>query len=358
MGSQNLPGGEYFLSRTDFQVFHNAKRDSMGLRLKGFQHLDFLPLVTEEIKKTCPGMHYNLDLHSDIEHFLDTFLSTSTSTEWNPSHIYPLLPLFCCEAAQGNPVQAIPVSAAWMAFYLAAHLLDALEDNEPPKYSNKHSGKAGILNLSTGLMMVAELILDALDDHGIDPITARVVRIRLHKTIFEMCSGQHSDLQTQSPGIHFSQKIAGAKSGSFFSAACYSGAILAMDDPDQLNWFSSFGYQLGMIVQIEDDISDFLDRDSRNNDLALGKWSLPVAYALEVLPAEATNQLKGLLVEAKVDRTAEKAARQIILDSGGIFFLDLELKKHYHLADIAMKHLRLSPTGRQNLQDILDELIA
>ena len=330
----------------------------MDLRLKDFQYLDFLPVVTGEIKKTCQGMHDNLDLHSDIEHFLDSFLSTSTLTEWNPSHIYPLLPLFCCEAAQGDPVRAIPVSAAWMAFYLAAHLLDAFEDNEPPKYSTKHSGKAGILNLSTGLMMAAELILDALEDHGIDPITARAIRTRLHKTIFEMCSGQHSDLQTQSPGIHVSLKIAGAKSGSFFSAACYSGAILAMDDPGQLNCFSSFGYQLGMIVQIEDDISDFLDRDGRNNDLARGKWNLPVAYALEVLSAEATHQLKGLLVEAKVDRTAEETARQIILDAGAILFLDLELKKRYRLAEIAIRQLQLSPSGHQTLQDILDELIA
>jgi geranylgeranyl diphosphate synthase type I len=328
----------------------------MDLRLKGFQYLDLLPVVTGDIKKTCQGMHVSLDLHSEIEHFLDSFLSTSTSTEWNPGHTYPLLPLFCCEAAYGDPVQAIPVSAAWMAFYFAAHLLDAVEDDEPPKYPAASSGKAGTINLSTGLIMAAELTLDALEDHGIDQITARVVRTRLHKTIFEMCAGQHLDLQKHNPGIHACLEIAAAKSGSFFSAACYSGAILAMDDPGQLNCFSSYGYQLGMIVQIEDDIADFWDRDGRNNDLARGKWSLPVAYALEVLPAEETHRLKELLVEARTDRAAEQAARQTILAAGAILFLDLEVKKHYRLAEIAMRQLRLSPSGRQTLQDILDWL--
>ena len=217
-------------------------------------------------------------------------------------------------------------------------------------------GKAGTINLSTALIMAAELILDALEDRGIDPVTARAIRIHLHKTIFEMCAGQHSDLQTQSAGIHTSLKIAAAKSGVFFSAACYSGAILAMDDPSQLNCFSSYGYHLGMIIQIEDDISDFWDMGGRNNDLARGKRSLPVVYALEVLPAEETHRLKELLVEARTDRAAEEAARQTILAAGAILFLDLEVKKRYRLAEIALRQLQLSPTGRQTLQGVLNGL--
>lgn len=332
---------------------HHQKRPN-GFELDELINPKLLPLVTEEIKKTCQGLVNNTDFRSEIEHFLNSFLSTRTLTEWNPSYIYPLLPLFCCEAAQGDPVKAIPVSAAWMAFYLAAHLLDTLEDGEPPTYPTASLGKAGTLNLSTGLMMAAELVLDTLEDRGIEDVTARAIRASLHKTIFEMCSGQHSDLQTPSPGIHDCLKIAGAKSGSFFSVACYSGAILEMNDPDQLNYFSSYGYQLGMIVQIEDDISDFWDRDGRNNDLALGKWNLPVAYALEVLPVEETHRLKELLVEARTDQAAEEAARQIILGAGAILFSDLEVIKRYRMAEIAAQRLHISPSGRQTLLDILD----
>lgn len=327
-----------------------------GFELEELSSSELLLIATEELRKTCLGLLVNPDFRSEIEHYLDSFLVNGTSIELNSRHIFPLLPVFCCEAAQGDSGRAIPVSAAWMAFYFAAHLLDAVEDDEAPKYPTTILRRAGAINLSTGLIMAAELILDALEDHGIDQITARIIRTRFNKTIFEMCSGQHSDLQAQGPGLHAYLKIAGAKSGSFFSAACYSGAILAMDDPGQLNCFSSYGYQLGMIVQIEDDISDFWDKDSQNNDLARGKWGLPVAYALEVLPAEETYRLKELLVEAMTDRNAEAAARQIILASGAILFSDLEIKKCYRMAEIAVKRLRLPPSRIQTLQDILDWL--
>lgn len=169
-----------------------------------------------------------------------------------PIHI----PFLCCEANNADPKRAVGVSAAWFLLQVAAHLLDKVEDHELEIIGLplRHQGVS--TNLSTGLIFVAEWILNHLELDCVDPGAAWDIQRAFQETVLSVCSGQHLDLSLTSPDLPTCWKIAEAKSGSAFALACYVGTRVATSNSRQLETLENFGRHLGTIVQISDDLKD------------------------------------------------------------------------------------------------------
>ena len=75
------------------------------------------------------------------------------------------------------------------------------------------------------------------------------------------------------------------KTAALFEACCGIGAISASADDRQIDAAKNFGRLLGIIFQIRDDIFDYYDSAEigkpTGNDMAEGKLTLPVLYALQ-----------------------------------------------------------------------------
>ncbi|HSF81459.1 MAG TPA: hypothetical protein VLA49_09505, partial [Anaerolineales bacterium] len=68
------------------------------------------------------------------------------------------LPALCCQAAGGKPAWADAVTAAWLCFYQAAHLMDSLQDQDEPEPWWTEAGPGVALNVASGLYFSAALV--------------------------------------------------------------------------------------------------------------------------------------------------------------------------------------------------------
>ena len=89
------------------------------------------------------------------------------------------------------------------------------------------------------------------------------------------------------------------KTAVLFESCATLGALSVGADNDALKQASKFGYNLGMMFQIRDDIFDYFDAKEigkpTGNDMMEGKLTLPVIYALH-----ATNDAEMLALAHKV----------------------------------------------------------
>ncbi|HEX2978678.1 MAG TPA: polyprenyl synthetase family protein [Anaerolineaceae bacterium] len=234
-----------------------------------------------------------------------------------PGSLLFLLPALCCEAAGGESATAAPIVEAWTGLYAVAHLLDMVEDGDLIPAWAGMPGRS--INLATGLIFRTELLLARLEDHGIPRGCARQLRERFNQSILHMCAGQDLGFSSLEPTLETAWQIADAKSGSFFELGCVAGARLATRSKKVLHAFADFGFAVGRLVQIGDDLKDL--SVGENGDLATGHWGLPLAYAMQALPDEKKKHLGMLVTNAWSDVQAQDEARRMILESGARVYL-------------------------------------
>ena len=235
-----------------------------------------------------------------------------------------LLPILCCEAAGGDEDQATAIAAAWFLLYLAVKVLDDVEDGDVHQAPRSTMGAPQAINAATGLIFASQLALARLPQMGADRELAFFLLEDFNRTTLQVCAGQHADL-TEGGNLCLERclSIAGAKSGEFFALACRAGALLGSDDQRRIASYSEFGYNLGVLIQMCDDFEGLWNPQGRS-DLAAGKRTLPVIYALTVAPPSVRERLERLLVKATGEREAEEKARRIITELGAPHYLLIE----------------------------------
>jgi len=144
----------------------------------------------------------------------------------------------------------------------------------------------------------------------------------LATTIGRLCEGQVREL-SQTFDVERSEEaylasIAG-KTAALMATACRIGAITAGIDRSQVEAFTSYGQDLGMVFQIVDDILDVVATDEElgkpaGNDLMEGVYTLPVIRALGSKDA---GELRALLT-GPLDRPTIDKARALIRSNGAV----------------------------------------
>jgi geranylgeranyl diphosphate synthase type I len=274
---------------------------------------------------------------------------------------YLELPGLCCEAAGGTRPRADSVAAAWVLLYQAAHLLDNVEDGDVDIALPFAAGPK--INIATGLLASAGLALCDLPDSA----SAQAIRGDFHQSVLQMCAGQHLDLTAKTPALEQCWQIAEAKSGAFFALACRSGARLADDDCARTHLFGEFGRHLGVLVQIGDDIGGLWFVNGERSDLAADhRWTLPMAYAVSVIPEADGNRLQQLLSirnagtlhessagQGRGLREAEDEIRRLVIEHGALLYLTIEAERRRQQAEAALLKTDPSPAARDELMAML-----
>jgi hypothetical protein len=255
------------------------------------------------------------------------------------------LPVLCCEANGVVPQRAIGVTTAWFLLQVAAHLLDKVEDQELELVGVSLRGQGVCTNLSTGMIFVAEWILNHLELDCIDAGTAWDIHRAFQETVLSVCSGQHLDLSMTAPDLPTCWEIAEAKSGSAFALACHAGTRVATNQSDRLHHMETFGRYLGTIVQISDDLKDLkcdtflLDEDKLHGSLAN-------AYLSHI----------GLNLGGTAKMHPENEQKISSIQSSLILYLRLEAMKYAEMARNELKAIQLTPEPRDQILSILNHL--
>lgn len=268
---------------------------------------------------------------------------------------WALLPGLCCQASGGDQDLAEEVSAAWFLLYIAAHLVDKVEDRDMADEIQELGGPSSAINVANGLFLSSSLILNKLHEQDRTKDKALLICTDFLSTILEMTSGQHRDIHDQQLTLNEWWKVAGAKSGSFFSLACRCGSQLAIDDPIRIKNYSDYGYNLGMMIQIRDDIEDlkvFLESDSPVN---LRK-SLALAYALEVLPDKDKSRLRDFSKFSNHQPEIVDRAIEILNQSGAGLYMLAEMDRHYESGMTSLKNAEPYSAAGEKLASMISDL--
>lgn len=179
-------------------------------------------------------------------------------------------------------------------------------------YNNKVAVLVGDYLLSTALLHVAytgnKQIVQYLAELGRTLASGEILQL--------------SNIRSQGISEDVYYQVIRQKTAALFEACCAIGALSAGAAEADIVAAKEFGCNLGMIFQIRDDIFDYFESTDigkpTGNDMAEGKLTLPVIYALNTVGDEAMFALARKVKEGTV--TADEIA--VLVDftkkNGGI----------------------------------------
>lgn len=301
---------------------------------------------------------FDLNLDPAYRGLLENALSTKSSQAGDSDQTtkpWGLLPGLCCQAAGGQVSWAETIATSWLLFYAAADLMDSIQDRDDPASWWVEGGPAVALSASTGLFFWASSLLsETTVNKRTASIAADLIK-DFHHSFLRMSAGQYADLVKTQPGLDQYWQTASAKSGSFFALACRSGARIATRDMNRISAFGEFGHALGILIQILDDLEDMqmLRDSSKVTNFDQISRSLPMVYALQVLPSHFRDQLIQTLRIAEKDPGVGQNVFDLIEQSGSVIYLLAEIE---HYKSEALEKLSMAAEiGKA--QDILRNLV-
>lgn len=271
---------------------------------------------------------------------------------------WALLPGLCCQAAGGDPDSTKEISSVWLLLYIAAHIVDDVEDGDLENDVKTLGGPGSAINVANGLFLSASLLLNKLHEKNDIKSLAAQISADFYNTILIMTSGQHYDLMNEQLTLRQWWQVAEAKSGSFFALACRCGAQLGIDDPEKIKCYSDFGFHLGLMLQILDDIEDLeplFSLEDRGLPINVQK-SLAMAYAFDVLPESDKIELKEWINTTPREQQIDESIAEMLNQSGVGLYMLAEMEKQFDFGMIALEMASPSSPAGERLETLMHQL--
>lgn len=271
---------------------------------------------------------------------------------------WAVLPGLCCQAAGGRIQWANEIAAAWLLFYIAADIMDTIEDSDQPPEWWQELGPGAAINIASGYFFSAARILDSLyRSSKTDQIAPEIVDSLLNGFLV-MCSGQQRDLTESNLSLKSYWQIAEAKSGEFFGMACWAGARLNTADNGLLELYKNFGLYLGSLIQLLDDLEEYnqINKIRSAQDWFNLRKSLPFVYAVEVFPKAKSDRLIELLDQGTENTEAVDEIIRLLEESGVVVYLLAEMERNRNLAKQSLMETNPEEGAAVYLKNLLEKL--
>ena len=219
------------------------------------------------------------------------------------------------------------------------------------EYNNKVAVLVGDYILSTALLNVA-----LTDNQIIVKRLAELGRTLASGEILQLSNIQNTEI---SEDVYYDVII--QKTAALFEACCTIGALSAGGSDEDIEKASLFGRNLGIMFQIKDDIFDYSQSSEigkpTGNDMAEGKLTLPVIYALN---STGNVNMRALAMKVK-DRTVTPDEITMLVDftkkNGGIEYAEKRMNDFSLLCkDYVAQHV-VDQEVRDSLYAYIDYIV-
>lgn len=219
-------------------------------------------------------------------------------------------------------------------------------------YDNKVAVLVGDYVLSTALLHVSythsEIIVRRLAELG--------------RTLSDGEILQLANIQSKKVTEEVYYKIIERKTAALFEACAAIGAESAGATEEEVEAARLFGKNLGIVFQIRDDIFDYYDSEAEigkptGNDLAEGKLTLPIIYALNSTENEEMNGLARKVKAHDVTREEIEKLVAFAKDNGGIEYAERRMWDFHAEAQSFIDTYVKDESVRISLQTYLDYVI-
>lgn len=163
--------------------------------------------------------------------------------------------------------------------------------------------------------------------------------------------------------------IIGKKTAELFAACTQAGAISAGCSYRQQTALRTYGYELGLIFQLKDDVLDYSDAEDIGkptmSDISDGKATLPLLIALQRAPQDEAQQIRTIAeqlaerqhadnLQAQTD--IEQQIKNFVLRYDGVGYTYSQMRMHRNKAEEALSIFHDSET-KQALITLLEYII-
>jgi len=290
-------------------------------------------------------------------------LDGSTSTG---KRMRPLLGLLAYASITGDHRRALPGAAAVELGHNFSLVHDDIEDGDRERRHRPTlwalHGIPQAINTGDILFSLSRIALHRLTDLGFpDRTVLRLMRL-YDDTCVALCEGQYLDIwmaehdDSLSVALYFD--MIGRKTAALIAASIEAGAVLATDDEEVIRRYRSFGWDLGIAFQLNDDLLGIWGREPATGkeptDVPRKKKTLPVIYTFEHAGQEDRARLAALYANGTLTpgHTAEIVA---ILERAGAreYTRDQALLHR----DRAVAELDAAGTLQREARDRLEDII-
>ena len=221
----------------------------------------------------------------------------------------PLLALLAGGATgkidSGHVDLAVIVELIHIATLVHDDVMDEAEQRRAQPTANARWGNSLSVLLGDCLFAHALTLSTNFDNSDIGRAIAR--------TAATVCSGEMIQTQRRfdlNLTVEEYLRIVEMKTGSLFSAAAELAAAISEADPNVIETFKNFGFQIGTAYQIYDDCVDLVGTESvtgktLGTDLRKGKFTLPVLFFLRSASEFERERCCQLVLDEKVEEMIE-----------------------------------------------------
>ena len=212
-------------------------------------------------------------------------------------------------------------------------------------YNNKVAVLVGDYILSTALLHVSKTgnqrIVEYLAELGRTLAAGEILQL--------------SNIQNQEISEEVYYQIIQNKTAALFEACAAIGALSAGADEEQVRRAGQFGRDLGIMFQIRDDIFDYYDSKEigkpTGNDMAEGKLTLPVIYALNTHRMDSMMNLARKVKQGGVNADEIAVLVEFAKQAGGIEYAERRMQdfrekcQQYIDANVLQEDIKTSLTA-------------
>jgi geranylgeranyl diphosphate synthase type I len=277
--------------------------------------------------------------------------------------IRPMLTLLTCQAAGGDPQQALPAAAAVELLHNFSLIHDDIEDRS---HTRRHrptvwswAGEAQAINTGDAMFTIAHLAMLRLRHQPLPPERVLEAMQIFDETCLRLTEGQYLDMRFETRNDvtldEYMMMISG-KTAALLAASTQLGAVIAGEAYPEA--WRSFGFELGIAFQIEDDIlgiwgEEALTGKSATGDIITRKKTLPVLYALDQA-GPAGDELRALYARPQPLTEAEVPRVLALLDAlNARSYAEKQGRKHARAALNALD----ATSGDKETLDLLSMLV-
>jgi geranylgeranyl diphosphate synthase type I len=340
--------------------------------LKLQQALDsYLPLIEEELRDCmAPPADNPLAFFGMLHYHLGW-----TDQQFQPiqskggKRLRPLFSMLTCQAAGGNPHDALPAAAAVELIHNFSLIHDDIQDRSDTRRGRATAwtlwGEAQAINAGDAMFTLAHLALHRLTGLGLPPDRVVASYRILDQANLALCLGQHLDLEFENQldvntGAYMTM-IRG-KTAALLGCAGQLGALVASPDSSLAERYRRVGEGLGLAFQIQDDLLGIWGQADVTgkpvaDDIRRRKKSLPVVYILGRPNDPNAERLRSLYAQEALSEE-EVAEAVAILDACETKPYAEELARQYLAMALAeLETAKPDPEAGEAIQELADFLI-
>ncbi|MBI4219377.1 MAG: polyprenyl synthetase family protein [Chloroflexi bacterium] len=284
--------------------------------------------------------------------------------------VRPTLCMLACEAAGGDPLDAVPAAVSLEFVHSFSLVHDDIEDGDRTRHHRPTVwavwGVPVAIESGNAFLCMADIAVHGLRSKGVPESIAMTVGQTIADHYLKMVEGQYLDMAYERRlDVSADEYLAmiRRKTGALLECSVFAGALVGTahrNDGRVTDALRNVGKSLGYVFQIRDDVLGVWGGPETGKpvgaDITRKKKSLPAVHALSTASGAAEKELHSIYEKARIEGTDLERVLEIMSDLKTREYCDGLAREHWQTAKSVLQSSALSkaPLANQTVRDFME----